>query len=429
MEFFIILILIIFNGIFSMAEIAIVSSRKSKLKHMIAEGNTSAQAAYKLLEKPSFFFSTVQIGITAIGILTGAIGDGQIVGKLSTVLQSWPLIGIFHNEIAFFVVIVSITYLTVIIGELVPKRIALNNPEKIASFLAPFMSVISHIAFPLVNFLSRSTELVFKLLRIGPSHELPITEDEIRALIRQGTDIGIFNKTEKKLVEQALQLDDLKVSALMMPRNKIKFFDIAHISHNPRKYLKNYRHSRVIFARGVIDKIEGVVHVKDLLQTYLDDSFDIKKILMKPLFVPEYTRALKLLELFRHSPTHIAIVLDEFGNVQGLITLNDIFESLVGNIKTQSSYDDKNIIKNKDGSIFLDGMLPIGEVKKLLRIDTLPKEETGSYHTLGGFVISYLDKIPRSGTKFTWKHYDFEIIDMDDNRVDKVLIKENKTKI
>lgn len=336
MDIVLILTLILFNGVFSMAEIAIVSSRKRKLKHMIAEGNTNAQAAYKLLEKPSFFFSTVQIGITAIGILTGAIGDGQIVSKLSAVLQSWPLIGIFHNEIAFFVVIVFITYLTVIIGELVPKRIALNNPEKVASLLAPFMNAISHIAFPLVNFLSRSTELIFKLLRIGPNNELPITEDEIRALIRQGTDMGIFNKTEKELIERALQLDDLKVSALMMPRNKIQFFDIAHISDDPRTYLKNYRHSRIIFARGVIDKIEGVIHIKDLLQTYLDDSFDIKKMLMKPLFVPEYTRALRLLELFRHSPTHIAIVLDELGNVEGLITLNDIFESLVGNIKAQN---------------------------------------------------------------------------------------------
>ncbi|OGK21249.1 hypothetical protein A3C23_01920 [Candidatus Roizmanbacteria bacterium RIFCSPHIGHO2_02_FULL_37_13b] len=427
MEFIVILILIIFNGIFSMAEIAIISSRKSKLKQMIKEGNKNAEAAYLLSEQPSYFFSTVQIGITAIGIITGAIGNGQVVAKLSLLLQPLPFIGVFHYEIALLSVIVVITYLILIIGELVPKRIAVNNPEKIASLLAPLMSTLMQISLPLVKLLSKSTEIVFKLLHIGPRNEPPITEDEIRALIRQGTDMGIFNRTEKQLVERALQLDDLKVSALMIPRNKIKFFDMTNISHNPRKYLKNYRYSRVIFARGVIDKIEGIVQIKDLLQSYLDDNdFDIKKILTKPLVVPEHTRALKLLELFRHSPTHIAIVLDEFGNVQGLITLNDIFESLVGDIKTQSSYDDTSVVKNNDGSLYLNGMLPIGEVKKLLSIDILPKEGTGLYHTLGGFVITYLDKIPRKGTKFSWKHFDFKIIDMDDNRVDKVLVKENK---
>ncbi|EKD44742.1 MAG: hypothetical protein ACD_71C00022G0001, partial [uncultured bacterium (gcode 4)] len=251
----------------------------------------------------------------------------------------------------------------------------------------------------------------------------PITEEEIRILIREGTDMGIFNKTEKKLVERALHLDDLMVRNLMTPRGKIQFFDINKFSTNPSKYLSDCKHSRILFVQGELDKIRGVIHIKDLFQHYLaHDKIEIKNILTKPLLIPENTRALKVLEMFRHSPIHIAMVLDEFGNVQGLVTLNDILEALVGEIKTQNTHDDNQIVKRPDGSILVDGMLSVEELNKLLQVECLPKQEQGAFQTLGGFVISYFDRIPKAGDKFIWNNFQFEVVDMDGNRVDKVLL-------
>lgn len=429
MDFLIIFILILFNGFFALAETAIISSRKNKLKHLAASGQKGAQIAFNLAEKPSIFLSTIQIGITFIAILTGAIGDGRIVTKLASILKPLPFIGVMNEQIAFIIVIAVIIYLSVVVGELVPKQIALSNSERIASFVAPLILIISNLTSPIVRFLSISTEAVFKLLGLKPVTDPPITEDEIRILIREGTDIGIFNKTEKKLVERALLLDDLRVKMLMTPKHKIVIFDIHQFIKDPHHYLSDYTHSRIIFTESGSNKVIGVIHIKDLLPYYLkDDKFeirDIKNIVTKPLLIPENMRALKVLELFRHSPVHIALVLDEFGSIQGLVTLNDILEALVGEIKSQT-HKDPEIVAKSDGSFFMDGTVSIYELKKTLHLQKLPKEDLATYQTIGGFVISYLDRIPKTGDSFEWKGYQFEILDMDDNRVDKVLITKSK---
>ena len=414
MDFIIILILILFNGFFAMAEIAIISARKNKLKHLALSGDKRAKIAFDLADKPSIFLSTIQIGITLIGILAGAIGDARIVTKLSLVLKPIPYIGILSEQIAFVTVVVIITYLSVVLGELLPKRIL-----KISNFTSP-----------IVRFLSVSTETVFKLIGLKPVVDPSITEDEIRVLIREGTNIGIFNRTEKKLIDRVLLLDDLRVKMLMTPKHKIVIFDIEQFIKHPSHYLLDYPHSRIIFTEGRPAKIMGVVYIKDLLPFHIkDDKFDIDKIknlITKPHFVPENMRALKVLEIFRHSPIHIALVLDEFGSTQGLITFNDILEALVGEIKSQS-YKDPEIVSKPNGSFLVDGSVSIKDLKKTLYLGKLPKEELAVYQTIGGFIISFLERIPKTGDCFDWEGYQFKILCMDDNRVDKVIITKNKS--
>lgn len=338
--FFIILLLIFVNGFFAMAEIAIISSRKNRLKFLAGQGNRKAQIAYHLAEKPNKFLSTVQVGITFIGIMTGAMSDKSIVLFFASFLKPIPFIGAYHEQVGFALSIVVITYISIVLGELVPKAIAIGNPEKIASSVAPFMKLFSEWSSPIVKFLTISTETVVQILGIKHIASPAVTEEEIRVMIREGRDVGIFNKTEIRLVEQALLLDDLLVKNVMTPRSKIRFFDIEDFTKNPRSYLLRYPHSRIIFTKNGTDKIIGATHVKDILQHYVGEKsehIDIEKMLSKPYFIPEDMRALRLLEMFRHSPTHIALVTNDLGHVVGLITINDIFVALVGEIRSYNS--------------------------------------------------------------------------------------------
>ncbi|MBI5123047.1 HlyC/CorC family transporter [Candidatus Roizmanbacteria bacterium] len=426
MDFVIILILIIFNGFFAMAEIAIISSRKSKLKNMAMSGGNKEKLAYDLAEKPNMFLSSIQIGITLVTILAGAVGEDMFTAKISPLIKPIPILGTYHEQISFVIIISVITYLSIVIGELVPKRIALNNPEKIASFVAPIILIISNITSPIIRLLSVSTEFIFKLLGLKQKTSSIITEDEIRVLIREGTDMGIFSKTEKKLIERALMLDDLRVGMLMTPKHKMTIVNIEKFTDKPKYYLSNYPHSRLIFTEGKKDKIFGIVHVKDLLSySFENDKFDIeklKKIANKPHLVPESMKAIKVLELFRHSPIHIALVIDEFGTIQGLVTLNDILEALVGEIKSQSAQEPL-VVKREDGSFLVDGTVTIYELKKRLKLQGLTNKDITNYQTTAGFVIAHLDKIPETGDKLESLGYQFEVIDMDNNRVDKILVK------
>lgn len=426
MDFVIILILIIFNGFFAMAEIAIISSRKSKLKNLAMAGGKKEKIAFDLAEKPNIFLSSIQIGITFVTILAGAVGEDKFMPKISPLIKPIPILGIYYEQISFVIIILVIAYLSIVIGELVPKRIALNNPEKIAGLVSPIILTVSNITSPIIRLLSISTEFIFKLLGLKQKTSSIITEDEIRVLIREGADMGIFSRTEKKLIERALMLDDLRVGMLMTPKHKMMVIDIDKFAEKPKHYLLNYPHSRLIFTEGKKDKIFGVIHVKDFLSySFEDDKFDIeklKKITGKPHLVPESMKAIKVLELFRHSPIHIALVLDEFGAIQGLVTLNDILEALVGEIKTQSAQEPL-IAQRDDGSFLIDGTVTIYELKKRLKLQELTNEDLTNYQTAAGFVIAHLDKIPKTGDIFERSGHRFEVIDMDNNRVDKILVK------
>ncbi|RJQ27724.1 HlyC/CorC family transporter [Candidatus Parcubacteria bacterium] len=423
MEILIIFILVIINGIFAMAEIAIISARKYKLQQQANEGNINAKISLNLASSPNKFLSTIQIGITFVGIFAGVFGGAKIADPLSFYLKSFEFIAPYSDIIALSIVVLFITYLSLIIGELVPKRLALAYPETIANLLARPMIVISEITSPLVSFLSISTDLVLNLLRIRKPEEILISEEEVKTLIREGAKTGVFDIVEKDIVERTFKVNDKKVKALMTPRNEIQWLDID--SSNKAildKIAKNPQPSYPICRRS-LDKVIGVVITEDLLTHHLrGDGIDLLKFLQKPLLIPENTRALKLLELFKKSGNHLAIILDEYGSVQGLISLSDIIKAIVGNIPSSEDSDEKEIIKLKDGSWLIDGLVNIDEFKEYFKIKNLPGEKASNFHTIGGFVVSRLNKIPKEGDYFEWEGLRFEVVDMDENRVDKVML-------
>jgi len=422
-EFLIIILLIIANGIFSMSEIAIVSSRKSRLQHLAEDGSSGAKAALDLSNMPNRFFSTIQIGITLVGTLAGAFGGATIAESLAIRLREIPLLASNSELISIGAVVLVITYLTLILGELVPKRLALSSPEKIASTVAPYLSMLSAIVSPIVYVLSVSTDLVIKVMRIKPSSEPTVTEEEIRVLIDQGTSAGVIQEVEQDIVERVFRLGDRRVEALMTPRSEIVWLDVDDTPETIREKISCHPYSLFPVCKGDLDNVLGVVQAKDLLScTMKEGQVDLKETLMQPLFVPASTKAFKVLERFKETGIHLAMVVDEYGAVQGVVTLTDILEAIVGDIPHIDELAEPQIVKRDDGSYLIDGMLPVDEFKELFEIERLPDEDSGLYQTAGGFVMMHLEKIPTSGDRFEWGGLRFEVVDMDDNSVDKLLI-------
>lgn len=418
----IILLLILFNGLFAMAEIAIITSRKSRLQQMALKGNQGAATALKLAQIPDNFFSTIQVGITLIGIMAGAVGEAALAGQFAEILKPIPLVGNYNETLSFILIVGTITYLSVVIGELVPKRFAIRNPEVIASLVAPLMNVFLKLALPVVQTLSSSSEIVFRIFGIKQVTSQAVTDDEIKMLMGEGTRVGVFSVVEKKLVDRVLHLDDIRIDSLMTPRASIQYFDVNKFSKDLPKHLSKYKHSRIIICDKSLDNLIGVIHVKDFLRNYISNpEKDIKIHLEKPHLLPQNTQVLKVLELFRKSPMHLALIIGEHGTIQGMVTFNDVLEAIVGDIETRGWVEELKIVRRPDNSYLVDGMLTTEELKNILKIETLPKQASG-HITLGGFIMAYLDKVPTEGDKFDWGGYRFEVVDMDKNRVDKVLI-------
>jgi putative hemolysin len=423
MEIIIVLLLIVLNGAFAMSEIAIVSARKSKLQKQAQEGNKNAQVALDLAKSPNRFLSTVQIGITLIGIFAGAFGGATIADSLAKQLTTIPVIAPYSEAVALTIVVSVITYLSLVIGELVPKRIALNNPEKIAITVAQPMEKLSRISYPLVSLLSISTDWVFRILRIKKSPEPTVSDEEVKILLREGMQTGVFESAEKDIVERTFRLSDKKVNTLMTPRKEIIWLDVDSSFKTIRGKITDSPHAHFPICRDTIDKVIGIVRTESLLTDFLaEEKINLKKILHKPLFIPESMDGLKVLELFKKSGIHMALVVDEYGNVQGLISLTDILEAIVGDIPTINEMEEKEITKRDDGTFLVDGLTPIDEFKDYFKIRKLPEERSGIYHTVGGFVTNNIGRIPVSGDSFELDQFRFEVMDMDGNRVDKVLI-------
>ncbi len=422
-EFLIIILLIVGNGIFSLSEIAVVSSRKSRLQQLAEEGSSGATAALDLLNVPNRLFSTIQIGITLVGTLAGAFGGATIAESLAVRLEEIPLLAPNSELISIGAVVLLITYLTLILGELVPKRLALTSPEKIASKVSPYLSTLSAIASPIVSILSFSTDLVMKVLRVKPSPEPSVTEEEIRVLIDQGTSAGVIEEVEQDIVERVFRLGDRRVEALMTPRSEVVWLDVDDTPEAIREKISIHPYSLFPVCRGSLDEVLGVVQAKDLLScTMKEGHIDLKDSLLPPLLVPASTKAFKVLERFKETGIHLALILDEYGAVQGVVTLTDLLEALVGDIPHIDELSEPQVIRRDDGSYLIDGMLPVDELKELLEIERLPEEESGLYQTVGGFVMMHLEKVPLSGDNFVWQGLRFEVVDMDDNRVDKLLV-------
>lgn len=429
LEIVFIVLLVLLNGVFSMSEMAIVSARKVRLQQLANQGNIEARRALELADSPNQFFSTVQIGITLIGTLAGAFGGATLAEKLAVQLKLIPFLAVNADAIALFVVVLLITYLSLVLGELVPKRLALNNPERIAIGVAAPMRFLARFAAPAVHLLSASTDLVLRILGIGPTTEPEVTEEEIKILIEQGTEAGTFEEAEQEMLNRVFRLGDRRVSALMTPRPDMVWLDLDDSAETNRRVITESAHSRFPVCQGELDNVLGILQVNELLAQCLSGKpLDLTASLRRPLYVPESTPGLKILELFKQSGTHIAIVVDEYGVIQGLVTLNDILEEIVGDIPSIDEIDEPQVVQREDGSWLLDGMLSVDEFFELFEIEELPKDQRGNYHTMGGFVVNHLGRIPMAADHFEWRNMRFEVMDMDGNRVDKVLVVPQFTK-
>lgn len=422
-DILIILLLIVANGVFSGAEIAIISARRHRLEQLAEKGKRSARMALRLADSPNQFLSTVQIGITLIGILSGAVGGATVALKLSSLLEKVVFLAPYSQVLSFSVVVAIITFLSVVIGELVPKRLALANPEQLACAVAPSMRWLARVGAPVVHLLSSSTETLVRLLGVPTTNQPEITEDEIKALFRQGTDSGVFEEVEHDMVQRVLRLGDRSIKSLMTPRTDIAWLDIEEPLDESIQEILQSTHSCFPVAQGSLDECIGLVRLRTLLVAKLNGKpINLQEQLQPPLFVAESTRALAILEQFKRSGIHIALVTDEFGGVSGLVTLNDLMEGIVGDIPSVNDDASPLVVTREDGSLLVNGSLDLDTLAELIDQDIFGIDQEGRYHTLAGFVMHVLERIPREADHFEWQGYHFEVIDMDGKRVDKLLV-------
>jgi putative hemolysin len=411
LEIIFIFVLLLANGVFAMAEISLVASRKAKLKTLADEGHNGAKLAHALASAPGKFLSTVQVGITLVGTLAGAFGGARIAETLSLYVDKIPVLkGAPSHYISLFIVVAIITYFSVIIGELVPKRLALSNPEKIAS--------------PLVNLLSHSSDFLMALLGVRKTKESAVSEEEVRVLIDEGLSTGVFKKAEKDMVEGVFELDEQHAGDLMTPRARMIWLSLDDTDDENWRRIAGSGHSHFPVYQETRDNVIGMVSVKSLWANLsLAGRVELRALVTPPLYVPTAMPAGKLIESFKKSGKHIALVVDEFGGLQGLVTLNDVMMAIVGNLPEREQRHDPKAALRQDGTWLIDAMLDIDETKSSLGIEEdLPGENENRFSTLGGFILFRIGHIPREGEKFQWDGFEFEIIDMDRQRIDKVLV-------
>ncbi len=424
MEIIILLLLIVFNGLLAMSELAVISARKARLQQMADEGSKGARQALALAQAPGLFLSTVQVGITLVGILAGAFSGATVARWLAAQLANVPGVAAYADPISVGVVVVIVTYLSLVIGELVPKQLALRNAEGVAARMAGLLMLLARVARPLVHLLSTSTDFVLRILQVKPAAEPDVSEEEVRLMLAQATAQGIFEPMEEEIVDQVFRLADRKVGALLVPRTEIVWFDVDAPIEEVRQEVIASGHSRYPVADGELDKILGVVLAKDLLaQSLSGKEINLRELMQPALFVPEGTPALRVVERFKQTRSHLAIVIDEYGGVEGLVTSGDILSSLVGDIPEADEADAAQAIQREDGSWLIDGMYGIEEFQELLGITELPEDSEGYYQTVGGFVMAVLGQIPQPGDHFEWAGVRVEVVDMDGRRVDKVMAK------
>ena len=420
----VILVLFFFNAIFAMYEIAMVSARKTRLQQRSEEGNKGAADALLLLDDPNQqYLSTVQIMITLIDTLAGGIGGAMLAKPFAAWLHELGWNASYVDTVALIVVVIIITYFSIVLGELIPKRLAVSKPEIVVSQLSPIIRGMTKIFTPLTKLLSTSTNFGLKLFRINTDAEPSITEDEIKVFIEQGREIGVIEDAEKDMVSGVFRLGDRRVESLMTPRTELVWVDIEDAPEVIVKKLMDSPYSRIPVGKGDLDEVLGVIYIKDLLGVDLKRAdFNLQEYIKPAVFFPENTAALQALEIFRISGVHNALVIDEYGGTQGMVTLYDVLEAIVGDIAQDSEDTEQDAIQRSDGSWLFDGLIGIDELKEILEISNLPEEDKAGYRTLSGFVMYQLGSIPKSGQMFDWGNLRFEVVDMDGRRVDKVLV-------
>ncbi|MCU0793288.1 MAG: hemolysin family protein [Opitutaceae bacterium] len=422
-ELALLFVLLLVNGFFSMSELAVVSARKTRLRELAEDGDPLAARALAVAEEPTRFLSTVQVGITLVGTFTGAIGGAALADDLAPYLADWPLVGPYAGPAAFVLVGVAITLASVVIGELVPKRVALSAPETIARHVAGPVARLSALAHPVVVALTWLTESILKLFGLGEVRDQSVSEGEINDLVQQGLKTGAFNPTESEMVAGVLELDQLGVTAIMTPRPKMVFLNLEDPDEVNWRKIVTSGHSRYPVYTTHRDQVVGVVTVKAL---WANSAFglpaNLKNVMAPPLLVPEGMTVIHLIEQFRKTGQHLALVTDEFGAIQGLVTLIDVMEAIAGDLPEKGRRHAPEARKRDDGSWLIDATLLIPDFKELLGLDELPHQDTAEYKTAGGFVMTYFGRIPRAGDHFDHAGWRFEVIDMDRHRIDKLLV-------
>lgn len=426
LELLLIVLLVLLNGAFALSELAIVSARRSRLIAMQRKGSAGAAAALALADDPQRFLPTVQVGITLVGILAGAFGGARLSGGIAEVLVLVPGIGAAAEEVAFALVVLLITYLSLILGELVPKQLALRNPEALAVIVARPVSVLSRIAAPGVWLLSRSSALVLRLFGRHTPADQAVTEEEVKAMVAEGATSGAIETEERHMIERVLRLADKPVRALMTPRTDLEWIDRTAPAPDIGARLRASAVTRFVVADGRVDNVVGVVAAKDLFDQLLAGApLSVGAALRQPLVLPDTLSALDALERLRGDPIGLALVMDEYGSFEGVVTASDLLEAIVGELGAPEPAESKPAVRRHDGSLLLDGMMASDELKARLELPDLPRE--GTYHTVAGLMLALLQRVPKEGDRIAWAGWRFEIVDMDGRRVDKVLATKEET--
>jgi putative hemolysin len=406
-----------------MSEIAVVAAKKVRLQQRAEEGDAKAKAALALAHDPNKFLSTVQFGITLVGVLAGAYGGSRLAEPLAVPIAEVPALAPYADGIAFGLVVSGITVLSLIFGELVPKRIGLNSPEAIASWVAKPMMALARVGGPIVALLTSSTNVVMRVFGIKGDAEPNLTEDEIKALISQGAETGAVGATEENIVQRVFQLGDQRVAAIMTPRPDIEWIDVDATEEELREFLASHSHTQFVVCHGGLDEVLGIVRSADLLPlAFKGARIELRSLVKEALFVPDSMPAVQLLESFRGSHKHVALVMDEYGAVEGLVTVTDLLTAIVGDLPGDASEAVGAFVSRADGSWLVDGSAPMEDVTTHFGMDNLPEDEAGAYHTIGGFVMARLGRVPKAADIFEWGGMKFEVMDMDGRRIDKVLV-------
>ncbi len=419
-EIAVVLLLILLNGFFAMSELAVVNSRRGRLEQLAAQGQRGARAALALADDPKRFLAGVQIGMTFTAIVAGTFSGATLAKRLQDLLLTYPVLVPYAKTIAIGIVVMTVTYLTLVAGELVPKHVALKDPEAIASRVARPLALMTKAAAPLVSFLSGSTDFIVRLMGLRPGFERPVTEEEIHDLIEEGEKSGAIHASEREMIEGVLDLADRAVRTIMTPRPDVLWLDLDDPKDATLLKLRESHHAQLLVSRGSIDEIAGVVSKQDLLDQYLGNgSLDLESALHKPLIVHEGASILRTLDLFRKTPVHSAVIVDEYGSIQGIVTRTDLLEAVAGDLPSIHADSEPKVERRDDGAFLIDATIPISDVADLLGLDSLPH---GDYLTLAGFVLSQLEHVAQADAQFTWGRWRFQIADMDGHRIEKVLV-------
>lgn len=420
LEIAIVALLMVVNAFFAMSELAVVSSRRIRLQALVREGHHGARAALRLLEDPTRFLSTVQVGITLIGIFAGAFSGAMLADPLAAWLSQWTFMAEHAETVAIAAIVIVITYLSLVVGELVPKRVALGHPERIAARVAPVMEKITWLAGPLATLLKISVDAILRPFNLHKRRDSSITEEDIRALIAEGTRAGVFVQKEREMIDAVLRLADRKVSALMTPRQDVVWLDERASHEEIAAELDRSRHSRLPVCRGTLDEPIGIVHAKDLLRTIIrGEQVSLAEAAVPPLVVPERLPAFRLLDLFRRERVHMALVVNEYGSTEGIVTHGDFLQSIAGGLPELGEQEPPGLFRRKDGTWLVDGGVRVDLFEDRLGVDGL--REGGDFDTMAGFVLFRLGRIPSIGDTFDSTGGRFEVVDMDGRRVDTIL--------